>query len=302
MEAAEQDTRPRQRPGHVYAIVAAGLLSFSISPILIRFAGEAPGLAVAVWRTVFAVLMLAPFAWFRIGAEVRAFSGRERLLVGAAGVLLGLHFVTWIESLYHTSVASSTVILSVTPLLLAVFSYWWLGESFSSRLIVSIVLAMAGTALIAWGDSQDPSATTSLLGNGLALSAAFLQCFYLLIGRVIRRKTSWMAYVFPLYVVAAMTTLGVALWREVPLFGYDPVIYLLCALMAFFPQILGHGSFNFALRFVRATVLGLLALTEPVVASFLAFLLFEEMPSGVALSGMALVLFAVAVVMIRQRA
>jgi drug/metabolite transporter (DMT)-like permease len=297
------DEHPEARPAFVYPVLFFGVLSFSISAILVRFAGDMPGLAVAAWRTVFAVVMLAPYALPRIAPEVRRFTGRERLLIAGAGVMLGLHFVTWIESLYHTSVASASVIVSTTPLFLAVFGYWLLRERLSRRVVVSIVLAVTGTALIAWGDTLGPDrAEGALFGNGLALAAVLFQCFYMLVGRVVRQKTSWPAYVFPLYTCAALTTVAVALIRGVPLFGYDRSIYGLCALMALFPQLLGHGSFNFALKFFKAAFLGLLGLTEPVIASILAFFLFDEMPTPVALTGMTIVLLSVfAVIRSRRR-
>ncbi|MDX1430270.1 MAG: EamA family transporter, partial [Rhodothermales bacterium] len=85
-----------------------GLISFALSQILIRLATDAPGLTIAVWRTVFAVAMLAPFTVGRIGREVREFSGRDIRLIVASGILLSMHFVLWIESLYHTSVAAAS--------------------------------------------------------------------------------------------------------------------------------------------------------------------------------------------------
>ena len=290
------------RPPFVYPVLFFGVLSFSISAILIRFAGEMPGLAVATWRTVFAVILLAPYALPRIGEEVRRFTRRERLLIMGAGIMLGLHFVTWIESLYHTTVASASVIISTTPIFLAFFGYWLLRERLSRAVLVSLVLAVAGTALIAWGDMLGPHQFEgALLGNGLAFSAVLFQCFYMLIGRVVRQKTSWTAYVFPLYVGAAFTTLSVSLIRGVPLFGYDLSLYGLCALMALLPQILGHGSFNFALRYFKAAFLGLLGLTEPVIASLLAYFLFDELPTPIALAGMALVLVSVMYVLLVGR-
>ncbi len=297
------DDHHEARPAFVYPVLFFGILSFSISAILVRFAGEMPGLAVAAWRTAFAVVMLAPYALPRIGPELRRFTGREKLLIAGAGVMLGLHFVTWIESLYHTSVASASVIVSTTPLFLAVFGYLILRERLSRRVIVSIVPAVIGTALIAWGDTVGPDRVAgALFGNGLALAAVLFQCFYMLIGRVLRRQTSWAAYVFPLYTCAALTTAAVALIRGVPLFGYDLSLYGLCALMALFPQLLGHGSFNFALRFFKAALLGLLGLTEPVLASVLAYFLFDEMPTPLALTGMAIVLVSVfAVIRSRRR-
>ena len=99
------------QPRRVIPILALGLFSVMMSPILVRFAGAAPGMAAAVWRTVFAALLLAPFALPRIGKEVRTFSAIDWGLVLAAGILLGLHFVAWIESLYYTTVASASVLV-----------------------------------------------------------------------------------------------------------------------------------------------------------------------------------------------
>src|SRR5690606_35508718 len=87
---------------------------------------------------------------------------------------------------------------------------------------------------------------------------------------------SFLAYVFPLYTASAVTILLMALVRGVPLFSYGPEFYGLCALMALGPQIFGHGSINFALRFFNAALLGLFTLFEPVGASFMAYAFFVE--------------------------
>jgi drug/metabolite transporter (DMT)-like permease len=110
----------------------------------------------------------------------------------------------------------------------------------------------------------------------------------------------WLAYVFPLYVVAGLTTVIAAYVGGVPLSGYPWSIYGLCVLMALFPQILGHGSFNYAVRFVPAAVLGLLGLLEPVGASILAIFLFAEVPGILAVVGMVLILAAVGTTFGRQ--
>ena len=285
----------RTRPVAVYWSVAIGIVCFSASAILVRLADEAPGMTIAVWRTSFAVLLLAPFAVPRIGPEVRRFSKRDVLLIVGAGIFLGFHFITWIESLYYTSVASATVLVTTSPIFLAILGFVLLGERLSRRATLGIALAVAGAALMGWGDAAaaDAAARHALWGNALALTAALLVSFYLLIGRVVRQGTSWMAYVFPLYGVVALTTLVVALFRQIPLFGYHPVVYGLCLLMALGPQIVGHGSFNYALRYVPAALLALLALLEPVLASVMAYGLFGEMPGGFALLGMAVILCAV---------
>ena len=289
---------PLSRRAKVYSVLGLGVASFALSPILVRLAAGAPGLAVAVWRTVLSVVLLVPFAAARIGPAVRSFSRRDAVLIGAAGMLLGLHFILWIESLYHTSVASASVLVTTNPIFIAVLGYVFLKERLSVGTVAAIVVAVAGAALIGWSDAGAAEAerSASLFGNSLALGAALLVSIYLLVGRVVRQRVSWLAYVFPLYAVAALTTLAVALARGVPLFDYDVRFYALCAAMALGPQIFGHGSFNYALQFLPAALVGMLALLEPVGASALAYVLFGEQPPALALAGMLVVLAAVSAV------
>lgn len=291
-----------QRPTLVYVALAVGVISFIFSPILVRWADVAPGMAIAVWRTVFAALLLVPVAWRRVRPEVHALAWRDWGLIAAAGIFLGLHFIAWIESLYHTTVASASVLVTTNPLFLVVLGYWLLDEQLSRSTVGAIVVAVGGAALIGWGDSQGLAVGPNpLWGNGLALAASVLVSFYLLIGRVVRQQVSWLTYVFPLYTVTALTTVGVALVQGVPLLAYEWEFYGLCLLMALGPQLLGHGSFNYALQYIPAALVGMMALLEPVGASALAYVLFDEAPTLLAVTGMLVVLGAVGVVIWEER-
>ena len=288
------------RPACVLWVLLFGLTSFSFSPILIRMAAEAPGMTLAVWRTVFAVLILAPFALIRARTEIRSLGRRDLVLILVAGVLLGIHFVTWIESLYHTTVASASVLVTTSPIFLAVLGHVLLGEKHTKGMYASILIAVAGAILIGVGDFSGDLrlGRGALFGNGLALGASLVLSFYLIAGRVVRRKTSWIAYVFLLYGVTAVTVLAMGLLSRMPLFGFSPKIYLLCLAMALGPQILGHGSLNYALRYLPAVFVGLLPLIEPIGASAFAYLIFGERPGLISMGGMAVVLLAIAVVIL----
>lgn len=286
-------------PRHVYVIIGVGLISFASSPILVRYASEAPGLTLAAWRTLIAALLLAPLALPTIGDEIRTFTGREWGLIGAAGVLLGVHFVAWIESLYYTTVASASVLVTTSPIFIAILGYLFLKERLSRVGVLAIAISVPGAALIGLGDaSAQEVAAQPILGNALALGAAVIVSGYLLIGRVVRQQRSWLAYVFPLYTVVALTVWALAVALEAPLFNHPWHIYGLCALMAIGPSILGHGSFNYALKYISATILGILTLSEPVGASIAALLLFGEVPSIIALAGMLLVLIGVSLIVV----
>ncbi len=291
------------RPALVYWVLAAGMISFSFSPILIRFAGgevggEAPGLTVAVWRTMMAAVVLAPFAWVRARAEIKAFDRREWYMILSAGILLGMHFVLWIESLYHTTVAAASVLVTTSPVFLAVLGYIFLKERLSKPINGAILLAVAGAATIGAGDMLGGDGAGTLFGNGLALTGSLFFSVYLLVGRVVRRKRSWLAYVFPLYTVAAATTLVIALLLNTPLWGFPPLFYVLCAGLALGPQVMGHGAFNYGIRYFSVALIGLMGLIEPVGASLLAYVIFDELPSAVAMAGMLVVLVAISFVVL----
>jgi drug/metabolite transporter (DMT)-like permease len=293
MPTAEQDVQATPRRA-VLALVV-GLVSLGLSPILVRYGTSAPGLALAVWRTVFAVVLLAPIALPRIGPEVRGFSRREWGLILTAGFFLGVHFIVWIESLYHTSVASASVLVTTSPLFIAVLGYVVLKERLARRTVVAIVVAVAGAVLIGLGDAEEASFPNATLGNTLALTASLLVAVYLLIGRAVRQHTSFLAYLFPLYATAALTILAIALLRGTPLAQPWPILAL-CLAMAVLPQLVGHGSFNYAVKYFPAALLGLLTLSEPVVATGLAYVLFGEVPGLLALIGIIVVLASIAVV------
>ena len=271
-------------------------MAVASSALLIEYVGRTsntPPLSVAFWRTAAGAVLLAPLALARSRREMWHLSRRDWLFIAAAAVLLSAHFVAWITSLYYTSVASATVLVTTSPIFLAVFGFLLLGERYGWALYASIGVGVVGAALLAL-EGPSPDASNPLLGNGLALGAALFMTFYLVIGRVVRQRLSFLAYLFPLYALIALL-IGGAVWlTDAPLLGLEPHVYGLCLLMALGPQLLGHGSFNYALRYVPAVLLGLLSLTEPVGATVAAYFLFGERPGGSGIVGMAITLLAVA--------
>lgn len=286
----------------VSVALALGVVSFAFAPILVRWAGDVPALTIAVWRIVTAAAVLVPgLLSARARAELRTVAGRDLLLMLASGGVLGFHFLLWIESLSHTTVASASVFVTSSPILLAGLSYVVLGERLSTGTLAAIVVAVGGAALIGWADAGTVVlGRGALWGNGLALGAAVLVSVYLLIGRVVRQTVGWWAYVCPVYGAAAAVIVATAWVQGTPLLGYSWRVYGLCVALALGPQVLGHGAFNYAVRRRSATVVGLLALLEPVGASILAYVLFDEWPPALSLAGMAVVLGAVAVVVWRR--
>ena len=287
-------------PAPVWAFVGVGLVAFGASPILIRLAGDAPAMTLAFWRTSVVTLALVPAMLTTARAEIAALGRRDLGLVLGAGVLLGLHFITWIGSVQLTSVASASVLVTTSPVFIAVLGAAFLRERPSRRVAVAIGVAVVGAALIGWGDGGEVGPDPAL-GNAVALFAAFLVSVYLLIGRAVRQRTSFAAYFGPLNATAAVTC-GVACAVAGDPFGLPLGVAALAVAMGVGPGLVGHGSFVVALRYLPAAFLGLLSLAEPILSSAAAFVWFDETPGPLALVGMAVVLAAIAVVVTGRRA
>jgi len=267
------------------AVLTLGVIAVSFGAILIRLT-QAPSLVIAAWRMILATAVLLPFGW----AKGRRLTGRGLGLSLLAGLFLAFHFGFWIESLRHTTVASSVVLVNTNPIFVGLFSLL-LGERPTAALWQGIVLSVLGGVLIGWGDFALGGA--ALLGDFLALLGAMAASAYLLVGRRVRHHGELIPYVSTAYgVAAALLFLGLSAFPGpmVPK-GVD---WLWIALLALGPQLMGHTSFNWALRRLPASAVAVVTLGEPVGAALWAYLMFGEGIGPVQGVGMLLVLAGIA--------
>jgi len=75
-----------------------------------------------------------------------------------------------------------------------------------------------------------------------------------------------------------------------PVFGYSGDTYMMLVLLAVVPQLMGHMSLVWALRFVSATLVTIAVLGEPVGATVLAFIILDEAPTWSEIVGGVLIL------------
>ena len=214
------------------------------------------------------------------------------MLVGV-GVVLAVHFATWITSLSYTSVASSVIFVHVDPIFVALVSHFVLGEKVSKRVALGIGIAFLGASIIALGDLG--VGRENLLGDALSLVGAIALGIYIMAGRRLRQRLDLTTYVTPVYAVSAtMLALGSAVVGA-PLTGYDLETILMFVAIALVPMIFGHTLYNWALKWISAPVVSISLLGEPVGASLLAFLILSESPSPLTFVGGAVTLAGILV-------
>jgi len=274
----------------VYALVAVGVLAASFGAILVRLAGDTPPLAVAAWRLTLTSLVMIPVASAR--GTFWAMGRREVLLSVMSGVALAAHFVLWIASLRDTTVASSVLFVTTHPIFVALGARFVLGERSGRGLFIGIAVACLGGALIGSGDVQ--LGGDALRGDLLALAGGFAVSVYFLIGRVVRRSVEVVDYVAVTYGVAALLVCVAALLTKTPLIGFAAPTYLFLVLLAIGPQLIGHTTFNWALKHLPASRVTVIILGEPIGSSLLALAFFSEMPTWLSALGAVIILCGIA--------
>jgi drug/metabolite transporter (DMT)-like permease len=291
-------TRPHDRPSVPPLLgIVTGIAAVSSASILIRYAQrEAPSLVIAAARLTLASLILAPMALTRYRSEYRRLTRLDRWLAILSGFFLALHFATWISSLEYTTVASSTVLVSTSPLFVAVASWLFLREKMGRAVIVGLVVALVGSVIIGLSDAGKASSTlrNALLGDALAFAGAVTVAGYLLIGRRLRAKVSLVPYIAVVYGTAAAVMLAMVGFARQTCSGYSPATYGWLVLLALVPQLIGHSSFNWALAHLPATFVSVATLGEPIGSTLLAYLILGETPTPVKIMGAVIILVGIA--------
>ncbi len=287
---------PNWRP---YAALVIGVFAVSTAAIFIRLAQaeSAPSLVLAAARLCVASVVLTPLVLRRHRRELRDLQLNDLKWALVAGVVLGLHFATWITSLEYTAVVNSVVLVTTNPLWVALLAPIFLGERLGRWTLVGLALAFAGGVLVGLSGEtgEPPTRNAPLLGNGLALFGALMAAIYFMIGRRLRARLSLMVYIWLVYSAAALSMIVVVAVSGQQVLGLPAPAYGWMLLMGLVPQLIGHSSFNYALGFLSAAYVSLVVLGEPIGSGLLAILFLDEWPVGLQIAGSALILVGIAV-------
>ncbi|NPV76873.1 MAG: EamA family transporter [Anaerolineae bacterium] len=284
--------------------VFIAILAVSTASPLIRFSQqEASSIVVAAYRLGLASLLLFPFAAARASKEIGVLRFPQKILLAFSGLFLALHFASWITSLQYTSVASSVVLVSTTPLWVAILSPVLLGEKLSPETWIGLTVAILGGVIVgtssqcSWGAGGITCSSlfnlankSDALGNFLAVIGAWCAAGYLLIGRRLRPLLTLNSYTFGVYGLASVFLL-LGVWvTGSSLTGYRPITYIWFLSLAVIPQLIGHSTFNWSLKYLSASYVSIAMLGEPVGTIILTFFLLGEKPSLLELIGGVLIL------------
>ena len=274
---------------HPMIMIVIGVLGISLSAIFVKYSA-APSAVTAAFRLSWTVLLMSPVIWAKreIREELFQIDKRELLLSVFSGLFLAIHFVLWFESLQHTSVACSTSIVCTEVIWVALGFCLFLKGTLTKQAVLAILIAFAGSVVIAYSDSSVGGAL--LFGDFLALVSAVAVAAYTLLGRIVRNSVSTSVYTYVVYVSCAAVLLGTCLVQGYPLFGYGVSAVIVGLLLSVFSTILGHSIFSWCLKYFSPAFVSASKLCEPVVASIIAVFLFSELASVQQIFGGAMII------------
>jgi drug/metabolite transporter (DMT)-like permease len=280
---------------------ALGLL---ISIIAVSFASifilscQAPPLSIAFYRLFFTTLLLVPLLLLRKKTrdELRTLPKTTVLIMIIIGIILAAHFALWISSLKMTSVASSVILVTAHPVLVAPVSFYFLKEKLSWVNALGIAISLGGVGLLVIGNYGFAAfGLDTLEGNLLALLGGIAAGLYILGGRTLRKKVSTLTYAFVVYAVGTIVLFVICLTFQAPVYNLAPSDYAIILLMAVVSGIFGHTLYNWSLGYIRASIMSVALLGEPIGSSLLAYVIpwIHQEPSFYTIIGGGIILMGI---------
>ncbi|AXT84183.1 hypothetical protein C6I20_02545 [Aeromicrobium sp. A1-2] len=259
---------------------------------------SAPALAIGFWRNALGTLAIAPFAAGRASrGELTAMDRRGWQTIVFAGVMLAIHFGTWVTALKMTSVAAATAMVSMQVVFVVVIDRLR-GVRATSAVVGGMGLAVVGVLVITGVDFS--LSARALTGDLLALVGGLTAALYLMAGSSVRERLSTTSYTVTCYGICAVV-LGLAcVVAQVEMVSFSGRTWAAIVAVTITAQLLGHSVLNHLLAVMSPGLISLLLLLEVPGAALLAGIFLGQTPPVGVYLGLALILSGLVVVVLRR--
>lgn len=270
-------------------LVFMAVCFISSSAILVKLSQASP-IEIAFFRLLISTLFLLPF--FIINRkDLKNLTISVFLLCITSGLFLGIHFFVWFASLNYTSVANSTVLVTMSPIFTVIGGTLFLKDYISKKQIALVIITLIGSFIMTF--HQLTIHPSELIGDLLAFLGALFVAIYILIGRKARQSITTVTYTFLVYGSATIVLGFIGFINKQNFISHSKTDWLIFICLALFPTLLGHSIFSWALKYVKASFISIVTLLEPVFSTIIAIFLFIEIPDILQIIGAVIILISI---------
>jgi len=279
--------------------IAAGVL-FGTAAIFIRFLQSLDAFSIAFWRLIIACLTLAILLTI-LGKSFQINMVRRNLKeLFILSFFLGLHFIFFISAVKDTTILNATVLVNTTPIF-SMFVSSFLFKLKPSRLaILGLTTSFLGVCVIAYSETITANAQSEIFSGNLkgdleAVLAALVESFYLNYGRRIRNQMNILSTMFPIYMLTAVIVgvLSIPATNKILTLPTETAIILPLVGLGLLPTAMAHTLYFSSLSNLKSFETATMALIEPIGATVLGIILFQEIPQYLFVFGAALILLGI---------
>jgi drug/metabolite transporter (DMT)-like permease len=267
---------PKLPPLFHLSVLICGIVAASTAVIFIKLCSVNP-IALASYRLLAATVFLLPLFIRDWRRHSETYTRQDFFSSILPGIILALHFITWIYGARMTPAANASLIVCLVPLATPFLLAMLVSERLTRNELLATTIALLGVSWLALSDfNTNPE---YFKGDVTCFISMLLFALYLVLARKNRHVSSVWLYVVPLYCIAGIFCLACSFFVTNP-FAALSGRNLLCILgLALIPTIVGHSSFNYAMKHFRGQVVSVLTMCEFVTASIMAYFILSEVPS-----------------------
>jgi drug/metabolite transporter (DMT)-like permease len=254
-------------------ILVCGAFACSTSVIFIKASTEHP-LLVAAYRLFVAAIVLVPFMLRDLKRRKDKFSLRLLRPSIAPGLTLSLHLITWIIGARMTLAAHSTLIVNMVPVIMPIFLFAFSREIINTKEIIGTVFAISGVIILGLTDFR--FSKEFLHGDLICFLSMILFTLYLALARKNKDHESMFLYVVPLYFIAGLFSMAIAIFFINPVKPYttDNILYIVG--LGLIPTVIGHSILNYSMKHFRGQLVSIVNLSQFIFAGIMGYFFLDE--------------------------
>jgi len=252
-----------------------GIFCASTATIFVKASRELP-LLVTAGRLLIAALVLTPFFLRELRAAPGNYGWRQFGWACLPAAVLAINMSSFVVGARMTQAANAGLIISLTPVAMPFFLWWLLREKINLQEALGTLVMLAGIMVLFGGNLQ--GSPTDLIGDMIVVISMLALTGYLALGRKNTARLSLWLYMVPLYWIAGLICLAVALFFVNPVKTYAMPDLLAILGLGVISTALGQTILNYSFNYFRGQTVSMALMLLPLFTGAMGYLFFGEVP------------------------